>query len=263
MLKEFVQAISEMAVKAKSPAMVADPFNPRKAYLVIDGVAFEKEVTPPLLNARVDTLESLEAAFTKFADDDSATVWCSKKGVEVVIDSNDRIERLCLPLSFSDQMIASMKLPRSFSQRDLVLFLKRDMAGAIDPAVITPFRQLDFTRSDRTSGIARHGDESLGRSVQAAVSQANEIPEFLTINVRVFSNPDIVFRASIVLSVDIDPQRGVIDLTPLPDEIVNAFEAAEDHVVTAVSDQLGDACVFRGTPTMKHLVPIGEDSTTS
>lgn len=253
MLQEFVEAIGKLAVGASEPVMISDQFDPRKAYLLHNGTVVEKPVAPPLLNARVDTLESLGAAVTQFATEDTTTVWCSRECVEVVLDSDDRLERIRLPLFLSDQMKAVLKLPRSFSQKDLVLFLKRDMAGAIDPEEIAPFRQLDFTRGERAGGVVKHGEESLGRSVHAAVDQASEIPEFMVVNVRLYANLDIVFRVNIQLSVDIDLQRGVIDLTPLPDEIVYAFEAAENHVFTAVSDQLGDATVFRGTPTMKRI----------
>jgi hypothetical protein len=258
MLKEFVEAIGKLAVDARQPVMVGDRFDPRKAYLIHAGKIEEKAVAPPLLNSRVDTLESLDAAVGKFAQGD-ASAWCSRECVEVVLDSEDRLERIRLPLFLSDQMKAVLTLPRSFSQKDLVLFLKRNMAGAIDPAEIAPFRQLDFTKREAAGGVVKHGEESLGRSVQAAVAQASEIPEFLVVNVRVYANPDIVFRTNINLSVDIDLQRGVIDLTPLPDEIVYAFESAENHVFTAVSDQLdGDATMFRGTPTMVHQAVIAK-----
>jgi hypothetical protein len=248
MLKEFVQAIGEMAVKAKQPELIADPFNPRKAYLVHEGTFVEKNVASPLLNSRVDTLDSLVSAIESFGDESSA--WCNRERIEVVLDDVDRLERLHYPLHPSDQMKAVCKLPRQFDQRSLVLFLKRDLCGTIDPVVIAPFRQLDFSKRESAGGTVKHGDESLGRSIQAAVAQATEIPEFLTLSVRVYSNPDIVCRANIILSVDIDVQRGMIGLTPLPDEITNAFLSAEEFVADTLSEKVGDSLVFRGTPTM-------------
>lgn len=260
MLKEFVQAIGAMAVKAKEPALIADPFNPRKAYLIIDGVAFEKDVTSPLLNARINTLDSLVAAIENYGSPDSSA-WCCRECVEVVLADNDRLERLKMPLVLSDQMRSVMKLPGQFDQRSLVLFLKRNLCGTIDPAVIAPFRQLDFTKREQAGGSVNHGDESLGRSIQAAVTQAKDIPEFLTLSIRVFANPDVVFRAKVILSVDIDVQRGIIELTPLPDEITNALVAAEEFVADTLSEKLGER-VFRGIPTMKHTVLIGEEAET-
>lgn len=264
MLKEFVEAIGAMAVKSKQPELIADPFNPRKAYLMIDGVAFEKDVTSPLLNSRLSTLDSLVAAIEEYGDGSGDTsVWCSRERIEVVLSNSDRLERLKMPLALSDQMRAVMKLPGQFDQRSLVLFLKRTLFGTIDPAIIAPFRQLDFTKREQAGGSVNHGDESLGRGVHAAVAQAKGIPEFLPVNVRVFQNPDIVFRTVIQLSVDIDVQRGMIELTPLPDEINNALVAAEEYIAETLSDRLGSTPVYRGIPTMKHMVLIGEKTTTS
>jgi hypothetical protein len=210
----------------------------------------EKDVAPPLLNAKVNSIESLRDAVETFGPEGS--VWYDRKQITVLLDCEDRLERLQMPLKLSDQFHAICKLPRSFDQKSLLLFLKRDLRGAIDPAVIPPFRQLDFSKREAAGGTIKHGEESLGRSVQAAVANAAEIPEFLPVSVLVFTNKDLVFRATITLSVDIDLQRGMIDLTPLPDEIENAFCAAEDYLGDVLGSHLERPKFFQGVPTMIH-----------
>ena len=249
MLKTAIETIANMAVNSHQPTIVADPYNPRKAYLIHEGKVEEKDVTPPLLNSTLNSIESLRDAVETFGPDGS--VWYDRRQITVVLDNEDRLEQLHMKLKLSDQLGAIMKLPRAFDQRSLLLFLKRDLRGAIDPAVITPFRQLDFSKREAAGGTIKHGEESLGRSVQAAVANAADIPEFLPVSVLVFTNQDLVFRTTITLSVDIDIQRGLIELTPLPDEIENAFCAAENYLRDVLSSHL-EIPQFHGVPVMKQ-----------
>jgi hypothetical protein len=251
MLKEFVEAISGLAVKSIEPKVFRNAFDPRKAYVAHAGTLKETIVPAPLLEGNVETFQSLFEAVETFGGA-AASVWHNSDRIVAMFDNADRLEVVGMQLRYSDQFEAIRKLPKTFDQRALVLFLKRNLAGAVDDTLISIFRQIDFTKREEGGTKLNHGDESLGRGVHAAVTGRSEIPEFITATVLVYSNPDVLFRATIRLSVDIDVQRCVIDLTPLPDEIENAVVAAQNEIGERLRSEAPDnVTVFYGVPTLR------------
>jgi len=251
MLKEFVEAISGLTVAASSPKLLRDPADPRKAYLVHDGELKETTVQPPLLQSSVETMADLMSAIETFGGD-AASVWHDRHQILALLDNGDRLETVRMDLNYSEQFKAILSLPKAFDQRSLILFLKRNLAGAIDSTLVSIFRKLDFSKREEKAAAVKHGDESLGRSVHAVVTGSSEIPEFLTATLRVYSNPDVKFPVTIRLSVDIDVQRCTIELTPLPDEIENAILATEAGIGEQLSNKAGEGVtVFNGTPAFR------------
>lgn len=253
MLKEFVEAISGLAVRATEPRMLKDAADPRRAYLVANGVCTPTAVEPPLLKSPVETFESLFDAIKTFGGE-AASVWHNRHSVVAMLDNADRLEGVRLALRMSEQFKALTSLPKAFDQRSLILFLKRNLAGAVDDTLISIFRRLDFTKREEATGNVKHGDESLGRGVHAAVTGSAEIPEFLTATIIVYSNPEIRFPVTVRLSIDIDVQRCVIELTPLPDEIERAILATQEYIGTTLLDLAPEhVAIFNGTPAFDEV----------
>ncbi|MHB8953527.1 MAG: hypothetical protein ACYC4U_11205 [Pirellulaceae bacterium] len=252
MLKEFVEAISGLAVKSKEPTIVRNDFDPRTAYLVHDGEMKEIEVPAPLLTFNVETFQSLFEAFAEFGGA-SGSVWHGRDSIVALVDNTDRREAAVLKLRHSDQFLSLKALPKSFSQRDLILFLKRNLAGAVDDTYIAIFSKIDFQKREEGTSKVAHGDESLGKSVHASVTGSSDIPKFITATVLVYSNPDVRVPVTIRMSVDIDIQRCMIDLTPLPDEIENAILAAQGEIGERLrSEAPENATVFYGVPVARN-----------
>lgn len=251
MLKEFVESIGAMAVMSHPPRVFRDPYDPRKAYLHHDGAVREIVVAPPLLEAAVETVEGLFAAIHAFGAENDASVWHDQTQIVALLSNEDRLETVTLRLCYSEQFQAIQQLPKAFDQRSLILFLKRELGGAVDDSLIAVFRQLDFTKREEAGGSIKHGDESLGRGVHAAVTGRTDIPEFINVSVPILTNPDLVYSVSIRLSVDIDLQRCAIQLTPMPDEIERAFRLMQSRVHRVLQDQVDCECqVFQGTPRL-------------
>lgn len=253
MLKEFVEAISGLAVRATEPRILRDAADPRKAYVVANGQLQETTVQPPLLASPVETFESLFDAIKMFGGE-QASVWHDRHCVVAMLDNADRLEEVRLALRVSEQFKALASLPKAFDQRALILFLKRNLAGAVDDTLISIFRKLDFQKREEGGATIKHGDESLGRGIHAAVTGSAEIPEFLTATIVVYSNPEIRFSVTVRLSVDIDVQRCVIELTPLPDEIERAILATQEYINSTLLDLAPQhVAIFNGTPAFDEM----------
>lgn len=264
MLKEFVEAISGLAVHAAEAQILRNPFDPRKAFLLHHGAVNEMQVAPPLWNAFAETFADLFTVIEEFGSD-NPSIWHDEDGVVALLNNSDRLERVQLKLQKSDQFRAlNSVLPKAFDQRGLILFLKRNLAGAVDDTVITAFRKLDFSKREEGSSVIRHGEESLGRGIHGKVTGESEIPEFLTVTVSVYTNPDAYFPVNIRLSVDIDVQRSMIELSVLPDELTRASTATQGEINRRLIERDNDATdrgvqaspvtIIRGTPTFACTV---------
>lgn len=253
MLKEFVEAIGGLAIRSVEPKLLKDAVDPRTAYLVANGVCTPTPVQPPLLKAPVETFESLFDAIKTFGGE-AASVWHDRHCVVAMFDNADRLEGARLALRMSDQFKALTSLPKAFDQRSLILFLKRNLAGAVDDTLISIFRKLDFQKREEGGATIKHAEESLGRGIHAAVTGAAEIPEFLTATVIVYSNPEIRFAVTVRLSVDIDVQRCVIELTPLPDEIERAILMTQEYIGSTLLEMAPEhVAIFNGTPAFGEM----------
>jgi hypothetical protein len=260
MLKAFVDAIAGLAVSASQPKIIKDTGDPRKLLVCHNGTEREVDVAPPLHASTVNVFESLYEAVERFSDEKPASIWHDRAQVVALLDDDDRRETVRLALRVSEQFRSLEQLPGSFDQRSLVLFLKRNLAGAVDVGLIAIFRQIDFSKREEGGTTVKHGDESLGRSIHAAIANAADIPEYLTVRVPVYSNPGIVqFLVTIKLSVDIDVQRGTFELTPLPDELENAVRYTQEQLGELLrSGAPENATVFSGTPRFVEACACSE-----
>lgn len=254
MLKAFVDAIAGLAVSASQPKIIKDAGDPRKLLVCHNGTEREVDVAPPLHASTVDTFDALQEAVERFGGA-AASIWHDRGRVVALLNDDDRRETVRLELVVSDQFKSLQKLPATFDQRSLVLFLKRNLAGAVDASLIAIFRQIDFSKHEEGGATVKHGDESLGRSIHAAIANAQVIPEFLVATVRVYSNPGLQLAVTVKLSVDIDVQRGTFELTPLPDELENAVRCTQDYLGELLrSGAPENATVFAGTPRFRRTI---------
>ena len=253
MLKEFTEAIAALAVAAKSPRVFRDETDPRKAWVWIDGDLHDKDIAPPLVRAVVDTIPALGEVIAEWgAKEEGVSVWYGEEEVVAILNNEDRREYAILPLQLSDRFRALQSLPKAFDQRSLILFLKRTLYGSIDESLLPRFRGLDFSKREEASSTVKHGEESLGRSIHAAVVGAADIPEFMEVRVPVYSNPGLTWPQTVRLSVDINVAQCLVELTPLPDQLSLALAAAQEQLGTLLTNELSDVdaarAIIQGMP---------------
>lgn len=243
MLKEFVDSIRGLTDDARKPQLQPIPGDDR--YLLIDG---EKHELPP--QRREHTVECLDTFIDAVKHyGTKASVWHDDGAIVCLIEDEDRRDTVRLPLAYSDQWAELTAIAgKPLAQKQLVLFLKQKMRGAIDDTLLAAVRRIEFKRRSDGSGNIQHGKESLGKSIEAEVQGIDAIPEMAVANVAVYSTPGCEIKSGVGLSLDIDVEAQQFSLTPFADEIPTAINVVQAAIHDLLVESLGDTPVFHGTP---------------
>lgn len=139
--------------------------------------------------------------------------------------------------------------PRTMHPRDAVKMLRLDLHGGKHEAVIQALSQVDFTRNSTGRSHVEHGRESLGKSVEASVQQADKVPKEFTVGVPVWTNNGFT-RYSVLLTfgVFLDLDNQAVELRVLSDECQRVVNQSLLAVVADLRDSLPNVPVFLGTP---------------
>ena len=109
---------------------------------------------------------------------------------------------------------------------------------------------IKFRKSDSGASSIQHGSESLGRTIEAEVSGAGDIPESVVVSCPVYANHgEREKTATIMYDLEIVPADGQFRFRPIPDELERVIDAALDDIRTRIVDALPDgSAVFFGSP---------------
>lgn len=230
MLAELFDRICSQAAtaagQAKKLEMIDIPGDPRRK-LVTFGSDKELLALPaPVRKHTVESLEDLVRLVKTCGSQVQAVIWHSADAVVAILDDADRHDRITMDLHESEQMLA-LSSNMLFDQARLIRFLRVTLSGTGAERFVPVFRRLDFHRSNSAASSVKHGDESLGRSIEAKVQGTEEIPEELTLAVPVYANMGLRKAEPIRLAVEIDVSNERFALTPLADQMQMARQNAQ------------------------------------
>lgn len=115
--------------------------------------------------------------------------------------------------------------PSFLPQQSFVRLLRTTLAGCVPgPDILTMVRKLKQSTQSTSEGEIQHGKESLGKNIMSKVSGEGAIPEQVTLVVPLFEN--FPQRFPVVCDLEIDPGSMTFQLTPLPQELTKASDAA-------------------------------------
>lgn len=250
MLAELVTKLEALAVAASTPKFLQHPMDPRTAVLVANGQHVMAPVPGPMRNHELDTIGS----FLDFVQDEDACVkpevFHSSTQLVALCDRNDRRARATLELVTTtrwDKLSELAKGPVSMEQKAVLRFLRHDLAVEGIDHVITALRRLDFTRTSTGKVTLEHGRESLGRSVEAAVQNAQDIPERFRIVVAPYSTPGANQNVEVEMSLELDLEQQRVILRVLPDEIARGEATIQSIVRNTLIEALDNVPIFQGT----------------
>jgi hypothetical protein len=252
MLAEFLDRLAKMATEANAVQVIES--EALRKIIVREGQKVTLHDIPPV--ERSGFLDGVEDLILAAQDEDMSPdpeIFHNDCSITLVCDRNDRHEAMQMPLRYSSRWKVLNKLAQdqeSMPARRLIQLLRFELSGSGIDGVVAALRKIDFTRRSDGSSNVQHGRESLGRSVEAAVQQAENVPETFDVTVPVILNHGLrdATTVSVQCGVHIDVHDETIMVRPLADELMSAQLRAQAAIGTLLRDRLTDVPIFYGEP---------------
>lgn len=173
-----------------------------------------------------------------------------------LLDGDDRRDTVTLDLAYSQQWATLVDIANvrpSYKPREAIKLLRFHLHGNGSrqvQTVIDGLSKLDFTRNGVGSSSTKHGAESLGKSVEAVVQQADKVPETFLVTIPVYSTPGVrVFTCDVAVGIYLDLDNESVQFVPLADELSRGIETVQDQIGARLRSRLGvEIAVFHGAP---------------
>ena len=152
---------------------------------------------------------------------------------------------MALPLESSAPLVALRTLPRNFTPGQIRGFLRQELGYRGDEVLCKALAKVQWEDKGAANSETGHGRDSMGRSVDRAVVNAQDIPEFFAYEFAPFAALPS-YRCTIEIGVHLDTEMQRINLFPVGDAIAHGI----DRVLADVHETLtGDLAipVYRGS----------------
>lgn len=250
MLSEFVDRLVELGQKAKAVDFHRHDDLPNEVF-VRHGDKLERIAAPP--PSRGHTLAGFRDLVAALSDSKIAPnpeVYIDGVSVFAYCDREKRYDDITMPLTESVRfkLCCELERPRLFAPRDLVKFLRLELHGGAHQAVTQAVSRLDFMRTSTGKSDVKHGRETLGKSVEAVVQQADEVPESFVVTVPIWSTPGCGWTAQIEFGIYLDVEKQQVELRVLSDQCADARNGALWQLRKSIAEACPDVPVFMGAP---------------
>lgn len=243
MLAELFKAISDQAAKAAGPSVLPLEVrgDSRHERLLIDGVISTFPIEPEFRHHEPGSLDDLIALAIPHAG--KAVVWHNENAVTLLYDDSDRRDVAILSLAASEQFRTLVKLtPASGYEQRQFVHLLRFTLGCPKPQV-DPFRSLNWRNEAAGEGVALHGKDRMGRTINAEASGTEELPDELRITIPLYTTAGERGGHHVQCGIELNARGDLptIAIFSLPGE----FEQAMYEHQASIHERLVDA--FSGT----------------
>ncbi len=259
---ELIQETAQKAAGAAGKVQILDlPKEPKHVYGVVeaDGKLHRIEAAPHPRQHKLLSVHQVGDFVAEITQRLTVkpTVWYSPAAVAIVLDDTVDLNTAGVascPLVYTPQFVLLRKLETmtSLAQKPFVRMLRKDLFDCLESDVaqqlLRSVRSLNF--KEAMSGHARidQGRESLGREIEAEVtSTIGPLPEYVTLDVRVFTDPALILRRPVKCALEVDAGEQWLALTPMPLELDNALQSEMEHL-EGMLEQATDVPVIYGTP---------------
>ncbi len=263
---ETLQLIQETAVKAASSAdrlAIVDGslLGQGKVLLVKPDGTYE---TIQRTSERCHVLGELMSvvAWAKYAAEDlgaTPVLWVNAGQVQVVIDDLKKesprpliVYRFQQTTEYQLLQRLSRGEPQLYEQKPFIRMLRTEIWDCLDGSKrdgwVKIFRSMKSQEGATGKADIGVGRQSLGRDIaQAVTSEFGDIPEQITLSVRLFQDTALVARQNVVADIDVTPNTFKFSLQPLQSDMNEALENEVSDVVKFLRAELADMPIFRGT----------------
>lgn len=248
-LRDFLNGVVALAASGMKPSLVNVPGMPDD--IRVYHAPGKSELTlltlpqPPKRHS-VDNLASL----IELARDNPGVVWYDFEQIQLVKSAEpntpDRREGATLTFTpgraFGVLEEMAERGGTTFTQKDLIHFLRVQMGPYCDGEalkLLAAAKNVKFRKQEDSEAIIEHGKASVGKSLQASLHNATNIPESITFLCDVYENPGCGYTALVRVAVDVDAEKGTFKLCPFGGEISNAYLRAQDDMLKDLREALG------------------------
>jgi len=249
MLTEAIDRIASLAREATSVQLLTHELLPDQVCQRVGDSAEWLPAPPPPRSGDLHGLNDVLAAASDMAP--SPEVYHDTGLVTLLLNRQDRREKMIVPLHLSKryQTVAALAAGRDFDVPAAVKFLRFELHGTNVGHVIDAISRIDFTRRSEGHASVEHGRETLGNSVEAAIQQADNVPEAFRVSVDVYTNPGFRYTIQIECGVYIDLAAQKVHLRTLADELALAEDATQAFIHEQLTGNLPDGTpVYEGRP---------------
>lgn len=151
--------------------------------------------------------------------------------------------------------VAQLVTTKRFTQKSLIHFLRAQLNGHVDDAVVEQFRTLKLSTDGATESVVAKGREAVDRRIQQQVRQTagTDVPDQITVTVPVHDldeTRDEVHDVTILVDTTTDDAGSIVlELTT----VLNTLRAAERAALDSVVDNLKNA-LPEGVPVYHAVI---------
>lgn len=251
MIKEALEYFAGIAQSSAKPIRLNEDGERAEVYLVGEKIIKHNIDLPPRSH-RVESAQHLADWAVNAKDSETApTIWVNDVSAVLVMDTDGmRLDCVTLRLDSTDvfKTVSSLNDTKPWhQQKPFARMLRIELASALAPGILLDkIRRMKFESGHIVTSEATKNRESMGKQITSQVSGEGEIPETVTLEVGVFRGWS---KFSVACSVDVDPERGLLQLAPLPDEIDRVTRLAVHEVYTTIRELTDpEIPVFLGRP---------------
>ena len=245
MLKEALELIQSTATAAAGPHKLATPSLHKSRRLLPDGKIDEVVDEPPPRNHTVYDIDSLSS----YAEE--AVIWHCDAGVVAVLnDAEYRDSQVTMPLPVHPKFAAiERQTGNTFTQKGLIDFLRLNLKPEIENAVpgfISQLREIRVQQNVAGDSTIKHGRESMGKTIDNAVTGADALPDELELTLPLWLHLDALVTLHFVF--DIDVAEAKFSFRPKPGELERARANGQDWLHKQLESACEDSTILFGKP---------------
>jgi hypothetical protein len=251
MLAEAIKSVVDLGQKANAVAFHVHASLPKTVFVRHGDELLEKDVPAPARAHNLLGFDDLVAALKDKTIAPNPEVYVAGDRVRALLDRAERLQSVGVQLVESQrfQLAKTLQKPHSFEPREAIKLLRFDLHGGDVDQIIQSLRRVDFKRTSGGTSTVEHGKESLGRSVEASVQQADQVLDRFTMTVPIWSTAGFArYMTKVEFGVYLDLETQKVELRVLADEIERVRNQALWAAANDLRDALPEVPVFMGAP---------------
>lgn len=248
MTKDALQLLQTTAQQAANAQVLSISGDPDRLLISQGGTREIIDLPPKHRNHAVSDIDSLLALADRYPE--TAVLWHSEEAVVLVFDDQIRRDIATLKLEFSKvyATLRSFANGKKFEQAQLVRLLKITFADCVPPELLDKVRTVKFNRHESGESTVNHGQASMGRKIEAAVTGADQIPESFVVQTKVYSNVMQDQTETIRVSIDPDLEEHNFELSIVGDDLTTSMLITQETLAGRLAEGNDQRRILFGKP---------------